>query len=135
MKRTKIVLQQRNRLQRRPKSKRTCRAGISATSLLVQWILKRRGDPIPHLMRTSPTGKMSKLMGCIVKGSAKKSESAESKGGLGLNNIMYDVPKWGPSSRVIDCINHIRSIIFTHHTRKMQLLSKQETLLYGKDFH
>jgi len=45
---------------------------------------------------------MSKLEGCIVEGPAKKSESAENKGDLGLNINQYDVPKWSPSSRVID---------------------------------
>ena len=80
-------------------------------------------------------GKMSELMGCIVEGPAKESKSAESKGGLGLDNILYDVSKWSPSSRVIDCIDHIRGITFTHHTKKMQLLSKQDTLLQGNDFY
>ena len=136
LKRNKICIATEKQITKKAKTKEN----LQEQKLLQQVYLyngfyKRRGDPIPHLMRISPMGKISKLMGCIFKGPAKKSESAKSKGGLGLNNIMYDVPKWGPSSKVIDCINYIRSIIFTHHTRKMQLLSKQDTLLHGKDFH
>ena len=94
LKRNKICIATEKQITKKAKTKEN----LQVQKLLQQVCLyngfyKRRGDPIPHLMRISPMGKISKLMGCIFKGPAKKSESAKSKGGLGLNNIMYDVPK------------------------------------------
>ena len=54
-------------------------------------------------MRTILTGKMSKLMGCIIESPIKMPERAEYKGCLAMNNILNNVPKRSPEGRINDC--------------------------------
>ncbi|KAM3684139.1 hypothetical protein ACB098_11G021900 [Castanea mollissima] len=87
------------------------------------------------MSRAIPTGKMSKFMGCIIEGPIEMLEGAENEGSLGVDNVLDNVPVWGPNSRFIDRIYHYGSITFKDHAGKLWLLSKQDTLLHSKDFH
>ena len=87
------------------------------------------------MRRAIPTGKLSKLMGCIIESPIKMPEGAEFKGWLGMVNILDNVPKWSPKGRIVYDNNHYGGITFKHHTGELQFLRKQDTLLHSYVFH
>ena len=82
-------------------------------------IPKRRGNPFPQMDRSTPVGKLGKLMGCKVKGLTEVPEGAKNKRCLSMRDVLNNVPVRGLKGRVVDGIDHCESITFKHNPREL----------------
>lgn len=71
------------------------------------------------MKRSIPTGKLSKLMSCIIESPIEMPKRPKFKGFLDMNDILDNFPEWSPKGRVVDGSNHCKGITFKHNTREL----------------